>query len=306
MEGRFHLLAPKMTPTIKLAAGSLFVGLLVLGLKSVAYLMTGSNALYSDAMESIVNVATAIAALVAVRLAVQPADANHPYGHHKAEYFSAVLEGVMIIVAAVLILHEAYQGVQRPKVLDAPLQGLLVNGTASVINAGWCWMLIREGKRHRSPALVADGRHLLSDVISSVGVTFGVLLAIETGIAILDPALAALVALNILWSGWRVMKESMGGLMDEAVPERTLAAIRTVISSHADGAIEAHDLRTRHAGRVTFIDFHLVVPGEMPVAHAHNICDRIERALKEEVDGALITIHVEPENKAKHSGIVVL
>jgi cation diffusion facilitator family transporter len=128
MEGRFHLLAPQMTTTIKLAAGSLFVGLLVLGLKSAAYWMTGSIALYSDALESIVNVATAIAALVAVRLAVQPADANHPYGHHKAEYFSAVLEGVMIIVAAVLILHEAYQGVQRPKVLDAPLQGLLVNG----------------------------------------------------------------------------------------------------------------------------------------------------------------------------------
>jgi len=153
---------------------------------------------------------------------------------------------------------------------------------------------------------VADGRHLMSDVVSSVGVTAGVVLALATGWAILDPALAALVALNILWSGWKVLASSIGGLMDEAVPDDVLAQIRGTISDAAHGAIEAHDLRTRHAGRITFIEFHLVVDGQTTVAEAHDICDRIEQALKSAVQGARITIHVEPENKAKAGGIPVL
>jgi cation diffusion facilitator family transporter len=295
-----------MTTIIKLAIGSIVVGVTVLALKALAYGMTGSIALYSDALESTVNVATAIAALLAVRYSARPADAGHPYGHTKAEYFSAVLEGVMIVVAAIMIMREAYLGFLAPKVLEAPLHGLLVNGLASVINGAWCWMLLREGRRQRSPALEADGRHLLADVLSSVGVTLGVLLAIVTGWAVLDPLLAAAVGLNILWSGWQVTKDSIGALLDEAVPEDTLSRIRGIISSEAEGAIEAHDLRTRQAGRMTFIDFHLVVSGQMPVSDAHDICDRIERALKAEVGQALVTIHVEPENKAKHAGIVVL
>jgi cation diffusion facilitator family transporter len=295
-----------MSTTMRLAIGSLFVGVIVLGLKALAWQMTGSIALLSDALESTVNVATAIAALVAIRVAARPADANHPYGHHKAEFFSAVLEGVMIIVAALLIMHEAIQGIMQPRVLDAPLQGLLVNGLASLINGVWCWLLITQGRKQRSPALVADGHHLLSDVVSSIGVTFGVLLAIETGWSILDPALAGLVALNILWSGWKVMTTSLSGLMDEAVPDETLSKIRGVISEQAVGALEAHDLRTRHAGRVTFIDFHLVVPGQTPVSDAHDICDRIEHELKIKVPDAMVTIHVEPENKAKHTGVIVL
>lgn len=295
-----------MSTTMKLAIGSLIVGVIVLGLKALAWQMTGSIALLSDALESTVNVATAIAALVAIRVASRPADANHPYGHHKAEFFSAVLEGVMIIVAALLIMHEAYQGFMQPRVLDAPLQGLLVNGAASIINGVWCWLLITQGRKNRSPALVADGHHLLSDVISSIGVTFGVLLAIETGWSVLDPALAGLVALNILWSGWKVMTSSLSGLMDESVPDETLAKIRNVISAEAAGALEAHDLRTRHAGKATFIDFHLVVPGQISVSEAHEICDRIEQELKTKVPDAMVTIHVEPENKAKHTGVIVL
>jgi cation diffusion facilitator family transporter len=165
---------------------------------------------------------------------------------------------------------------------------------------------VHQGRRARSPALVADGKHLLTDVVSSVGVLFGVGLAAATGWAIFDPALAALVALNILWSGWSVMRESVGGLMDEAVPETTLNRIREVISSHAEGALEAHVLRTRQAGKVTFVDFHLVVPGDMAVSAADDICDRTERALREEVEDTLITIHVEPEKKAKHAGIVMV
>lgn len=295
-----------MSSTIKIAVGSIVIGILVLGLKALAYWMTGSIALMSDAMESTVNVATAIAALIAVKIAAQPADANHPYGHHKAEFFSAVLEGVMIIVAAILIINEAYKGVMTPHPLNAPIEGLLVNGLASIINGAWCWVLLTQGKKRRSPALVADGHHLLSDVVSSFGVTFGVLLAIYTGWPLLDPLLAGLVALNILWSGWKVTKSSVSGLMDEAVEGAQLQVIKDVISSEAIGAHEAHDLRTRHAGSATFIDFHLVVPGALSVAEAHEICDRIEQKLKAVVAGAVITIHVEPEHKAKHSGVVVL
>lgn len=289
-----------------LAVASIGVALAVLGLKYVAYALTGSVALFSDALESVINVATALAAAYAIRVSLQPADAGHPYGHTKAEYFSAVLEGVLIVLAAILILREAYAAWLVPRRIEAPALGLAINGAAAVLNAVWAGILIRRGRRLRSHALVADGRHLLADVITSVGVIAGVAAASLTGVAALDPALAGLVALNILWSGWRVMAESLGGLMDEAAPADTLGRIRNLISSHADGALEAHDLRTRHAGRVTFVDFHLVVPGHLTVADAHDICDRIEQALKAEMEGALITIHVEPENKAKHSGIVVL
>ena len=295
-----------MNVSLKIASGSIVVGIVVLGLKTLAWGMTGSIALLSDALESTVNVVTACAALIAIRIAQRPADQDHPYGHHKAEFFSAVLEGVMIIIAALLILREAFHGILAPRTLDAPMEGLLINVAASVINGGWCWVLLRQGRRLKSPALVADGKHLLSDVVTSVGVVAGVALAIATGYAILDPILAAVVAVNILWSGWSVMLASLSGLMDEAVSDDTLKTIRDTISDEADGAIEVHDLRTRHAGSMTFIDFHLVVAGETSVAQAHAICDRIELALKRYLQDAQITIHIEPEGKAKHSGVLVL
>lgn len=283
----------------QLAIGSLLVGGLVLGLKFIAYALTGSIALYSDALESIVNVATALAALMAVRLAAKPADDNHPYGHHKVEYFAAALEGSLIIGAAVLIMLEAYHALQTPRAVVLTGGALAVSVGASVLNGVWCWVLLREGRRYRSPALVADGKHLLSDVVSSGGVVAGVVLAAATGWSILDPLLALAVALNIVISGAKVMMDSFSGLMDAAVPEETLATIRRVIDGHMAGALEAHDLRTRHAGRVTFIDFHLVVPGDWSVRHAHDICDILEEALEKAVPDALVTIHVEPEEKAK-------
>lgn len=297
---------PHAQGLIRIAAGSILVSLVVLGLKVIAWQMTGSVALMSDALESLVNLATAVAALVAVRVAARPADANHPYGHHKAEFFSAILEGVLIILAALLILREAWGAWQAPRALDAPLSGLAVNLLAGVLNAVWCWVLLRRGRALRSPALVADGKHLLSDVVSSAGVLAGVLLAMVTGWAELDPALAALVALNILWSGWKVITASVSGLMDEALPDEIMARVREAISLQGEGAVEAHDLRTRAAGQATFIEFHLVVPGDLSVRDAHDMCDRIEAALKAQVPGAVVTIHVEPEHKAKHAGIVVI
>ena len=303
---RGSILAITTNRTLAIAAGSLVVGLVVLGLKFLAWYLTGSIALYSDALESIVNVVTAIVALIAVKLAQRPADASLQYGYHKAEYFSAVIVGVMIIVAAILILREAWFGFMSPEVPEAPAQGLLISVGATVINVVWAQVLIRQGRKMRSPALEADGKHLMTDVVSTVGVLVGLVLVIMTGWAVLDPILAALVALNILWSGWGVIRESVGGLMDVAVPPETGQLIRGVIAANADGAIEAHDIRTRQAGKMTFIDFHLVVPGAMTVEAAHEICDAIEGKLREAVEDVQITIHVEPEAKAKHSGIVVL
>lgn len=295
-----------MTTALKIAYGSLIVGIMVLGIKMLAWWMTGSVALFSDALESTVNVATAIAVLLAVNYAQKPADDGHPFGHYKAEYFSAVLEGVMIVIAAIVILQAAWHALSDPADLSAPWAGLTVNLVASLINGVWCFLLLRKGRALRSPALVADGRHLLTDVVSSVGVAIGLVAVAVTGVHWLDPLLAALVALNILWSGWVVIRSSVGGLMDESVPEDDLTQMRALISANADGAVEAHDLRARHAGAATFVEFHLVVPGEMSVERAHDICDRIEAALKADISQCTVTIHVEPEHKAKHEGIVVL
>jgi cation diffusion facilitator family transporter len=288
------------------AFGSVAVAAAVLVLKLVAWGLTGSVALLADALESVVNVAAAAAALAAVRYADMPPDANHPYGHAKAEYFSAVLEGVLIALAAVLILHEAWESWQAPRAPEQPVLGLAVSAAATAANGAWAVVLMRRGRALRSPALLADARHLFTDVVTSTGVLVGVALVAATGLLWFDSLLAALTAANILWSGGRLVRTSVGGLMDEAVQPELLGRIRGALSASAEGAIEAHDLRTRHAGRLTFVEFHLVVPGAMRVDEAHAICDRIETALKAEVDGAVITIHVEPEGKAKHRGVLVL
>ena len=292
--------------TLTIAAASLLIGLIVLGLKFLAWRVTGSIALYSDALESIVNVVTAIVALIAVWLAQKPADAALPYGYHKAEYFSAVIVGVMIIVAAILIVREAVLGFLTPSLPEAPIEGLAISAVATVLNVVCAYVLMRHGRSVGSPALQADGKHLMTDVISTVGVLVGLALVYLSGWAVLDSVLAGLVALNILWSGWAVIRDSVGGLMDVAVPKDIQHTIREVIAINAEGAIEAHDIRTRQAGKMTFIDFHLVVPGAMTVDAAHAICDTIEAKLREAVRDVQITIHVEPEDKAKHSGIVVL
>ncbi len=290
----------------RLALGSILVSLIVLGLKALAYLLTDSVALYSDALESVINVVTAITAAAALWFSAQPADQNHPYGHGKAEYLSAVVEGVLITLAAVSIFRIAYFGFLDPQPIDAPFEGLAISAVATAINGLWAFVLVRTGRRERALALTADGKHLFTDVITSVGVFFGLIGAVVFNQPILDPILAALVALNIVWMGVMLMRESVGGLMDEAVQAHTLGEIKSIIAKEAEGAIEAHDIRTRQAGRTIFVEFHLVVPGAMSVSKAHDICDRIERAVETGVEGTVVTIHVEPDDKAKHQGIVIV
>lgn len=288
-----------MDRSLKLALGSLGVSFAVLAIKYLAYLLTGSVALYSDALESIINVGTAVAAIVAIRIAARPADAEHPYGHHKAEYLSAAIVGMMIVVAAVAILHEAWLGFLAPKPLEAIGAGLAVSALATVLNGLWSAVLIRQGRAHRSAALVADGKHLFADVVTSLAVLVGVALVLVTGIQVLDAAIAALVALNVLWSGWGVIRDSLSSLMDETAPRQELAAIREAIRTAALGAIEVHDLRTRHAGKATFVDFHLVVASAMTAHDAHQICERVEAAIVAGLAGAVVAIHVEPEHEAR-------
>ncbi len=299
-------LGGRMTGGERFALGGLVAGCLVLGLKGAAWWLTGSAALYSDALESTVNVAASLIAWIALRFAARPADANHPYGHDKAEFFAAVIEGVLITVASLLIFDAAWKSWPRVQPLEAPFQGIALNAAATVINAVWSAVMIAAGKRLRSPALLADGRHLRADVVTSIGIAAGVVLAVFTGHMILDPLLAAATGIYVLWSGIHMISTSVNGLMDSAPEPAVVARIRALVANSAAGAIEAHDLRTRHAGRLTFLEFHLVVPGSMTVSVAHQICDRIEDALKAELGHLMITIHVEPEEKAKRGGVPVL
>ncbi len=290
---------PAKRKVARLAAWSIPVSLGVMGLKFVAWRITGSVALFSDALESIVNVIAATVAFYAIRVSHRPADDEHPFGHHKAEYFSAVLEGVLIIVAALLIAREAFGALHAPAVLQAPWQGLAVNGAAAVVNGIWALVLIRAGQEARSPALVADGRHIMTDVLTSIGVIVGLVAAVFSGIPALDPILALLVGVNILWQGWKLVNASVQGLMDSGADADETYRIRSIISAHAGGALEVHDLKTRVAGRATFIEFHLVVERNMSVGAAHAICDRVEEALKSEIPSVRVTIHVEPDAEAK-------
>ncbi|WP_336276487.1 cation diffusion facilitator family transporter [Bartonella sp. CB178] len=279
---------------------SIFIACIVFALKYLAYHITGSVALYSDALESVVNILSAFAMWLAIKVSLKPADQNHPYGHHKAEYFSAILEGTLIIVAAVMILREAWMALSAVELsLQEPGIWLVIHFVASIINCVWGWVLIRQGKIQRSPALKADGTHFIADFFTSLGILIGLITAFFGKLAILDPILAIIVAINIFFQGGKVIHDAIQGLMDVGVELSETIRIRNLISANANGALEVHDLRTRVAGRVIFIEFHLVVPATMQVGEAHQICDKIESALEEEFDNVRTSIHVEPENEIK-------
>ncbi len=288
-----------MKKPIKLAIGSFFIGILVLIIKYIAFAVTGSVALYSDALESIVNIVAALAVILAVHYSAKPADKRHQYGHYKAEYLSAIVEGLFVIGTALIVFYEAYKAYFLPRGIDVPFLGICINGVATAINGIWAVILIRYGKKYRSPAIKADGEHIYSDFLSSVGVAIGVALAVLTGYLILDVILAVLVAFNILWSGFKLVKESVDGLMDAAPVVQEIEAIEKIIDKKSKGSIEWHDLKVRRAGWVLFIDFHLVVARSMTVGEAHRICDRIEEAIAMKFEHAETNIHVEPEEKAK-------
>ena len=298
-----------MKSTLKFALGSIVIGLLVLACKVLAARVTGSTALFSDALESLVNLASALLAFYALLLSAKPAGREHPYGHAKAELLSAVATGAMILVAALVIFQRAAAELTHPTGL-APLGhglglGLALNGGAGLLNALWALTLRRVGRQGMSPALLADAQHLASDVLTSAGIILALLGAALLHWPILDPLVAIAIAVQIAAMGGFTVMRSLSGLLDEAPSAAITARIHALVRTHATGALEAHDLRVRQAGPASFLEFHLVVPGEMSVNAAHEICDRIEAALRAEMAGVVITIHVEPEQKAKKAGILV-
>ena len=264
-------------------------------LKGTAWWVTGSVGLLSDAAESLVNLVAAIVALVALRVAIKPPDRNHNYGHSKAEYFAAAVEGLMIFVAAAVILVASIQRFLDPQPLENVGIGLLVSVIASVLNGSVAWVLLRAGKKHRSITLTADGKHLLTDVWTSAGVVVGVLLVWLTGWERLDPIVGFLVGLNILYTGWGLIRGSTAGLMDVSLPAEDNARIRAIIERFTSDDITFHAFRTRESGHRRFMEMHLLVPGHWTVKRGHDLAEDITDALIKEYPDLRVSMHIEPK-----------
>ncbi len=263
-------------------------------LKGTAWWLTGSVGLLSDAIESFVNLAGALMAVWMLTLAAQPPDAKHPHGHGKAEYFSSAFEGFLIVVAALSIAYTAIDRLLHPRPLEALGIGLLVSVAASIINFATASVLLRAGREHRSITLEADAHHLMTDVWTSAGVILGVGLVWLTGWIWLDASVALLVAANIVWTGWQLMGRSTAGLMDISLPAETIDRITQRLESYAASGIAYHALRTRQAGRRSFVSVHILVPGEWTVKRGHDWAERIEQDLHGVVPHCHVTTHLEP------------
>ena len=274
---------------------SIAAALATILLKGWAWWITGSVGLLSDALESFVNLAGAIMALAMLTLAAMPADDNHAHGHGKAEYFSSAFEGFLIIIAAVAISYAAIDRLLNPQPIEAVGIGLAVSVVASVINLATSRVLMAVGKKHKSITLEADAHHLLTDVWTSAGVIVGVGLVWLTGWLWLDPVVALLVAMNIVWTGWQLLQRSAAGLMDVSIPEEDLMAIESVLDSYRRQGLDFHALRTRQAGTRAFISLHVLVPGKWTVKLGHDWSERIETDIRQAVVYAHITTHLEPK-----------
>jgi cation diffusion facilitator family transporter len=275
---------------------SILAALLTLGLKTGAYLLTGSVGLLSDAAESVVNLAAALVAYFSLRFASRPVDANHTYGHEKIEYFSSGLEGGLILVAALAIAYHAVSRLITPGPLQHLGPGLALSLVAALINGGVGLLLLRVGKKHNSIILEADGKHLLTDVWTSAGVLAALALIVVLGPAWdwLDPVIALVVSANILWTAFDLMRRSFNGLMDHALPEVEQALVRAAIEINLGPDMDYHALRTRQAGSHRFADFHLLVPGHYTVQQAHDLTGRVEDAVCAALPGLEVTVHIEP------------
>lgn len=278
----------------KFAWLSIAAAIATIALKFGAYVLTGSVGLLSDAAESIVNLVAAFVALLALHVASRPPDDDHHYGHSKAEYFSAVVEGVMIFVAAVFILLTSVERFLHPQGLQNVGVGLGISVIASVLNGTVAMLLLRAGRAHNSITLVADGKHLLTDVWTSVGVVVGVLLVAVTKWQRLDPVIAFLVGCNIIWTGWHLIRQSVDGLMDKTIDAERQEAITAVLDRHTSDEVSYHELRTREAGHKVFASSHVLVPGAWSVQRGHDLVEEIEADLLASVPDLDMTIHLEP------------
>jgi cation diffusion facilitator family transporter len=287
--------SPKQRSTLtRYAWLSIAAALVTMALKAGAYLLTGSVGLLSDALESIVNLVGAIMLLSMLILAARPADDNHAYGHSKAEYFSSGFEGSLILIAAGSIIYTAIMRLINPKPLEQLGLGLLVLVIASLINLGVSLIMRRAGKRHNAISLTANSHHLMTDVWTSAGVLVGVGAVAITGWQPLDSIVAILAALNILWSGFTIVRESVYGLMDTALPQEDLDLIDWVLDKYKSQGVEFHAVRTRQSGASKFVNMHVLVPNEWTVQHGHELLNQIENELKDRLPTSNIFTHLEP------------
>jgi cation diffusion facilitator family transporter len=272
---------------------SIGAAVLTIGLKSTAWLLTDSVGLLSDAVESLVNLAGGVMALAMLTIAARPADEDHAYGHSKAEYFASGVEGTLILFAAVSIAVAAVPRLLTPQPLAQLGAGLVTAITASLVNLVVALLLLQVGRRHHSITLEANAHHLLTDVWTSVAVLAGVGLVAWTGWQRLDPAIALLVAGNIVRTGTGIVRRSVAGLMDVSLPPADLAQVEAVLAPYREQGLEFHALRTRQAGARRFVSFHVVVPGEWTVNHGHELLEEVEAKIRARLPGATVFTHLE-------------
>ncbi len=291
--------SPQLT---KFAWLSIATALATIALKAGAYLVTGSVGLLSDAAESLVNLVAAVVALIALTVAARPADANHDYGHGKAEYFSAGIEGMLIFIAAAFILVTSVQRFLHPVALERIGIGLAISALASALNGAMGLFLIRTGRKYRSVTLTADGKHLMTDVWTSVGVILGVLLVAITGWQRLDPVVAALVAVNILLTGYRLVSQSVSSLLDAVLPTEDVDRVNAALDRLRTSEVDFTDLRTRESGRHRFVTLTVLVPGSWTVDRGHAVADDVENAIRQRLPDTTVQTHLEPRRPAEHPG----
>jgi cation diffusion facilitator family transporter len=284
-------ITPRLT---RFAWLSIAAALATIGLKTGAYLLTGSIGLLSDALESLVNLAAAVVALAALNVAARPPDDDHAYGHDKAEYFASGVEGALILVAAASIGYSAVERLLNPAPLEQVGLGVAISLVATAINAAVARVLLRAGRQYSSITLEADARHLLTDVWTSAGVILGVILVASTGLTWLDPIIALLVAANIIWSGIGLVGRSAQGLMDTALPAAERQAVQQVLDHYTQQGVEVHALRTRRSGARRFVSFHVLVPGGWSVRRGHTLLERIEGDIRAVIGNATVFTHLEP------------
>jgi cation diffusion facilitator family transporter len=273
---------------------SIAAAIATITLKFGAYWLTGSVGLLSDAAESVVNLIAAVVALYVLIVAARPADDSHHFGHSKAEYLSAVVEGAMIFVAAVFIIVAAVRRFIHPEALENIGVGLAISIVASLLNGSVALILLRAGREHRSITLVADGKHLLTDVWTSVGVVVGVLLVALTGWLRLDPIVAMLVGANIIWTGWHLIRHSVGGLLDRSLDAESQSLIDEVLAEYASDEVRFHAVRSREAGHRSFLSMHVLVPGSWSVRRGHDLVEEIEQRLLVAIAHLEVSTHLEP------------
>ena len=290
----------------KFAWLSIFTAIATISLKSAAYLLTGSIGLLSDAIESLVNLAAAVIALVMLKIAEKPPDKDHGYGHSKAEYFASIMEGLFIFISAVAIIYSAINRIFFPRIIEKAFLGLGISIVASIINYVMALKLLKVGRKHHSIALEADGHHLMTDVITTIGVLVAIVFIAITGWQILDPIVAILVAINIIFTGFELIKRSVLGLLDSAISVEEINIVRSIFNKYERRGLNFHGLRTRQSAQRRFISFHVLVPGVWSVKRGHDLLEKIEKDMRDSIDKVTISTHLEPiEDPISHADVSI-